>query len=172
MNKNIPAWALRAATSEDHGIVTAAHRESRMHIVWPDVQALRRWAKQHGWPTPWFDFEEAFITTMLETSAHFELALQTSGVEIHIPKQDYTIPNERIRELDALYQQRSSSGRPNDWGTLVEELRQIRRAVEAGVVVHIEGEQTLLNWRDFYQWAHGRYHMLEDGYDKWIGDDA
>ncbi len=63
-------------------------------------------------------------------------------------------------------------GYPTSWGSLVEALRAIRRAVEAGVVVHIEGEQPLLSWQHFYQWAHGRYHMLEDGYDTWIGDDA
>lgn len=63
-------------------------------------------------------------------------------------------------------------GHPNSWGALVEELRAIRRAVEAGVVVYIAGEQPLSNWQQFYRWAHGRYHMLEDGYDKWIGDDA
>jgi len=55
---------------------------------------------------------------------------------------------------------------------LVEDLREIRRAVEAGVAVTVEGEGLLLNWQGFYRWAHGRYHMLEDGYDKWIGDDS
>ena len=50
--------------------------------------------------------------------------------------------------------------------------REIRRAVEAGVVVKVEGTQTVLKtWQSFYDWAHGRYHMLEDGYDSWIGDD-
>ncbi len=56
--------------------------------------------------------------------------------------------------------------------SIVAELRDIRRAVEAGVVVHVAGEEPMLNWQNFYSWAHGRYHMLEDGYDKWIGDDA
>lgn len=28
------------------------------------------------------------------------------------------------------------------------------------------------SWQQFYTWAHGRYHMLEDGYDTWIGDDS
>ena len=85
--------------------------------------------------------------------------------------RDYTIPVEKLRQLDALYEERSTSGRPVSWGTLVEELREIRRAVEAGVVVTIQGGQTIRTWQGFYQWAHGRYHMLEDGYDKWIGDD-
>ncbi len=109
---------------------------------------------------------------MLETKENFKLAIEKSGIEIQAPRESYTISGETIRELDALYEERSSTGRPNRWGTLVEELREIRRAVEAGVVINIEGEQPILNWQDFYSWAHGRYHMLEDGYDKWIGDDA
>jgi hypothetical protein len=38
--------------------------------------------------------------------------------------------------------------------------------------VTVEGDGLLRSWQEFYQWAHGRYHMLEDGADKWIGDDA
>ena len=83
-----------------------------------------------------------------------------------------TISVEQLRGLDALYEARTPSGRPSDWGILVEELRRIRRTVEAGVKVKIEGTDTVLTtWQGFYDWAHGRYHMLEDGYDAWIGDD-
>lgn len=172
MNNNIPTWALRAATSEDQGVAKDAHRQGRMQIKWPDIKALRSWAKQQGWSTPFFGFEKAFIATMLETKENFKLAIEKSGIEIQVPKQNYTISSETIRELDALYEERSPTGRPTGWGTLVEELREIRRAVEAGVIVNIEGEQPLLTWQNFYSWAHGRYHMLEDGYDKWIGDDS
>ena len=56
------------------------------------------------------------------------------------------------------------------WRWLVESLREIRRAVEADVVVEIDGQQ-LKSFGSFYTWAHGRYHVLEDGYDPWIGDD-
>lgn len=78
---------------------------------------------------------------------------------------------EELRELDAMYAARSPSGRPTSWLALVEELRRIRRAIEGGAVVQIEGEGTLGTWQEFYAWAHGRYHMLEDGCDAWIGDD-
>ena len=172
MSKKIPAWALRAATADDQALAQAAKRQGSMHVTWPNANAVRGWAKQQGWATPWFGFEEAFIATMLETNAHFALAVQHSGIEIYIPRQDYTIADDKIRELDAAYAERSSTGQPHSWGSLVEELRAIRRAVEAGVVVHVEGAQTLRNWQDFYHWAHGRYHMLEDGYDAWIGDDS
>jgi hypothetical protein len=171
-NTTIPAWALRAATAEDHDVANEAHRHNRMNITWPNERALRIWAKQHGWSTPLFGFEEAFMTQMLETKAYFEQAIQESDVTLYLPLQEYTITDEKIRELDAFYAQRSSSGRPTRWGTLVEELRAIRRAVEAGIVITIEGEQTIQSWQQFYSWAHGRYHMLEDGYDTWIGDDS
>ncbi len=172
MNNNIPAWALRALTSDDHGLAKDAHRQGRMQIKWPDLTSLRSWTKQQGWPTPFFGFEAAFITKILENKENFKLAIEKSGIEIQVPSQNYTISDEKMRELDALYEERDSTGRPNSWGILVEELREIRRAVEAGVVVNIEGEQPILSWQNFYGWAHGRYHMLEDGYDKWIGDDS
>jgi hypothetical protein len=78
---------------------------------------------------------------------------------------------EKLRELDALYAARSASGQPLGCGTLVEALREIRRAVEAGAAVQVEGGPALRTWQEFYDWAHGRYHTLEDGYDHWIGDD-
>jgi hypothetical protein len=168
---NIPSWALRTVTTEDHGLAKDAHQQGRLQITWPNIKTLRSWAKQQGWSTPFFGFEEAFIAKMLETRENFELAIEESGIEIQVPRQNYTISNQKIRELDSLYEERSATGRPNSWGILVEELREIRRAVEAGVVVNVEGEKSVLNWQNFYTWAHGRYHMLEDGYDKWIGDD-
>ncbi|RRR67386.1 MAG: hypothetical protein EI684_19090 [Candidatus Viridilinea halotolerans] len=87
---------------------------------------------------------------------------------------EHTITLAKLAHLDALYEQREGLGqRPTQWGTLVEELRAIRRLVEAGITVSIEGTATVLTtWQDFYAWAHGRYHMLEDGYDSWIGDDV
>jgi hypothetical protein len=86
-------------------------------------------------------------------------------------KPTITLSLAELSELDALYAQRGDSGRPSDWGTLVEKLRAIRRMVESGTVVQIEDGPTLRSWNGFYTWAHGRYHMLEDGYDAWIGDD-
>ena len=77
----------------------------------------------------------------------------------------------RLAEFDALYAARSPEGRPTDWGALVEALRSIRRAIESGGTVQVEGGPILRTWEEFYAWAHGRYHMLEDGYDHWIGDD-
>jgi len=127
---------------------------------------------QQGWPAPWLGFDEAFLARMLKDEASFDRALEDSGIEVHVPRQECTISAEQLQGLDGLYEERSESGRPVSWGSLVEELRGIRRAVEAGAVVKIEGGQSLRTWQDFYAWAHGRYHALEDGYDKWIGDDG
>lgn len=172
MKADIPEWALRTATPEDQGFAREAQSLGRLRVRWPDLTALRSWARQRGWPVPWVGFKEAFLARMLGSREDFETALKESGIEVSIPRRDYTISKEKLAELDALYEQRSTSGRPIGWGTLVEELRQIRRAVEAGVVVSVEGAQGLRTWQDFYNWAHGRYHALEDGYDSWIGDDA
>ena len=171
MNIDIPAWALRKAAHEDLSQAREARRLGRLRLQWPDLKALRAWAREQGWPAPWLGFEEAFVTRMLEDEESFELALRASGIEVLIPRRDYMIPAEKVRELDALYEERSASGRPTGWGFLVAELREIRRAVEAGVVVKVEGARELGTWQGFYDWAHGRYHALEDGYDHWIGDD-
>lgn len=172
MKSAIPAWALRKATPEEYGAVRYAQSQSRVQIQWPDLNALRAWAKRQGWPTPWFGFQEAFVVKMLENRENFQRGIAESGVEMQILKPEYTLSAEDLAELDALYAERSTSGRPTGWGVLVEELREIRRAVEAGVVVKVGGGPDLHSWQSFYDWAHGRYHMLEDGYDSWIGDDA
>jgi hypothetical protein len=171
MNASLPRWALRAATPDDHGVARDAHRLGRMDIKWPDRTALRGWARRQGWSTPWFGFEEACITKLLGDEECFKRAINESGIEITIPKRDYTISVDKLRELDALYEEQSTTGQPRSWGFLVEELRNIRRAVEAGVVVNVAGTQALHTWQDFYGWAHGRYYLLEEGYDHWIGDD-
>lgn len=172
MKTSIPMWAMRTAKTEDQGVVRDAHRRGTLQITWPNLDVLRDWAKRQGWPTPWFGFEKAFLTRMLESEESFKLAIDQSGIEIQIPRRDFTISMEELRDLDALYEQRDTHGHPDRWRGLVEELREIRRAVEAGVVVEVEGTGTLRTWQDFYNWAHGRYHMLEDGCDKWIGDDG
>jgi hypothetical protein len=91
--------------------------------------------------------------------------------------KEHIITFEMLKELDALYEDHEVITGTMQvhrlLGVLVDELRKIRRLVEAGVVVKIEGTETVLkNWQDFYTWAHGRYYRLEDGYDKWIGDDS
>ena len=178
MRHDIPAWAKQRVTLENHSFleVHQLHRQGGTQIQLSDLKELKGWAKSHGWPTPWFGFKDAFVAKLFESNETFTLALNESGVTIHIPIKEHTLTLETLRELDALYEEREDMGalgqRPTGWGSLVSELREIRRLVEAGVVVKIAGTETVLTtWQRFYSWAHGRYHMLEDGYDSWIGDD-
>jgi hypothetical protein len=166
----LPAWAIQPATPHDRTRVEQARERGDLQIIWPDSRSLRAWAARQGWPTPRFGFQAAFLTKMLESDDAFALALQDRSVEMVIPVERYILPPQELSELDALYAARGATGRPTNWGVLVEALREIRRAIEAGVQVEIEGH-TLYSWSSFYTWAHGRYHMLEDGYDSWIGDD-
>ena len=129
------------------------------------------WAKAQGWPTPWFSFRSAFLAKMLESDENFDLAVTESGVKVYFPKEEHSLSENDLKEFDAMYEATDRGGRrPTRWRYLVEALREIRRAVEAGVVVRVEGK-TLRDFDSFYTWAHGRYHALEDGCDSWIGDD-
>jgi hypothetical protein len=178
MRHHIPDWAKQRVIPEIHGFfeVRELHLCGRTEIDLPDLRALKGWAKSHDWPTPWFGFQKAFVAKLFENNDAFTLALNESGISMRIPIEEYTLTVETLKELDALYEEREDKGvlgrRPTGWGTLVSKLRGIRHLVEAGVKVNVEGTQTVLNtWQSFYDWAHGRYHMLEDGYDSWIGDD-
>ena len=163
-NNILPEWAVAPATSADRLATIQANENGTLQSNWATCPSLKSWAKKQGWPTSWFNFQSTFFKTMLENDANFALALTDSGLKITIPKQTYTFPDETLKNFDQAYEDRQ-------WNWLVESLREIRRAVEAGVVVTIAGE-TLKSWSDFYTWAHGRYHVLEDGADKWIGDDS
>ena len=124
---------------------------------------------------PWFNFEAGFIKKLLQSDENFTLALKESGIEVRIPLQNYTVSDEKLQAFDALYEKREDMGelglRPTGWGVLVEELRELRRAIEAEVVIEIEG-RNLKRVGSFLTWAHERYHLLEEGYDSWIGDDS
>lgn len=135
-----------------------------MRTNWMEAGDLKGWAKQQGWPTTWLNFESKFYETMLATDDNFALAVSESGLQIIIQKTEYTISADELETFDGMYDN------PQNWRWLVESLREVRRAIEAGVVVHVE-DKTLTSWSSFYNWAHGRYHMLEDGADEWIGMD-
>jgi hypothetical protein len=171
MAKGLPAWALRPAGPEDRAAAREAQRRGTLVIAWPDLTVLRGWARQQGWPAPRLGFQAAFTSALLANDQSFALGLQASGIALQVPRESCPISGETLRELDALYAARSAGGRPVHWGSLVEALREMRRAVEAGVALEIDGQPAIRTWQGFYSWAHGRYHMLEDGYDHWIGDD-
>lgn len=162
--KLLPNRFYRLATPADRKAVTAAHKEGVMRTNWMEAEDLKGWAKQQGWPTPWLNFESKFYETMLANDDNFALAVSESGLQITIQITEYTISADELETFDDMYDN------PQNWRWLVESLREVRRAIEAGVVVHVE-DKTLTSWSSFYNWAHGRYHMLEDGADEWIGMD-
>jgi hypothetical protein len=170
MKPPLPEWALQQAAPADLDAARAAHARGTLQITWPALPALRAWARQQGWPAPRFGFQPAFLNTLLANGDNFQAGLSQGGLALKHPRPHYALPPESLSELDALYADRSASGRPAGWGPLVAALRELRRVVEAGVELRVEGA-ALRTWSDFYAWAHGRYHMLEDGYDQWIGDD-
>ena len=186
-----PLWAMNIAKPGDRDAAARAHQRGTLKTNWDVFRAYgfevniaggqkidgppKAWAKAQGWPTPWFSsFRSAFLTKMLESDENFDLAVTESGVKIYFPKKEHILSENDLKSLDAMYKARKNMGalgrRPTRWGQLVEELREIRRAVEAGVAVKVEGK-TLRDFDSFYTWAHGRYHALEDGFDSWIGDD-
>jgi len=102
---------------------------------------------------------------MLGSDQRFELALAESGIRLAIQAESYELPPELLEEMDGDY----AAGR---FVYVVEELRSIRRAVELGVVVKVDGRE-LNDFNSFYTWAHGRYYRLEDDMNTgWIGDDS
>lgn len=177
MKPKIPAWARqRVSPQHSRAEVQARHRQGRAEIGFPDGGKLEDWARAAHWPTPWFGFQKAFLEKLFESDETFALALRDGVVTIDIPIKEHSISEATLEKLDALYEAREDLGalgrRPTEWGSLVEKLREIRRLVEAGIEVKVEGTPTVLKtWQNFYSWAHGRYHALEDGADSWIGDD-
>ncbi|MGB5058396.1 MAG: hypothetical protein WBO48_06875 [Candidatus Promineifilaceae bacterium] len=170
MTQNLPKWALTNATPQDRIRAVQAHQNGLLQIIWSKDKTQQAWAKKQGWRTSRFSFHESFIKKMLENDETFALALKESGIEVILPIKEYTFSTEQLQELDALYQARGENGRPDSWGTLVEKLRGARRAVEAGVVVTID-DRPFQQFSSFYSWVDERYHMLEDGYDSWVGND-
>lgn len=91
-------------------------------------------------------------------------------------EKEYTITAEMLEGFDRLYEDAEDITPAMKWhrlwGVLVEELRDLRRLIQAAVTAKVEGTQIgFTEWWDFYEWAQGRYHKLDDGYDRWIGDD-
>ena len=174
MKKDAPKWALEKATPQDYQRAQAAYENATWQLTWPEDQAIRAWAKQQGWPAPRLNFKGHFIKKTLANEASFALARQESGLQILIPKEYYQFPDQELKTMDRWYEERENMGalgrRPVNWGLLVEGLREIRRAIEADVVVEIEG-QKLKRVGRFLTWAHERYPLLEEGYDSWYGDD-
>ena len=124
MNTDLPTWAMEMATPQDRVRALRAYDNGTIQITWPTTKTLRDWARQQGWPTPWFGFQDTFLKKTLESDDNFARALNESGIQVVILIEHHIVTDQRLQELDALYEDRSESGRPTSWGILVEELRE------------------------------------------------
>lgn len=171
MSVELPAWAMHRADAYDYAAVAAHHSKGSVRVHWPDLKHLRGWAKQQRWPVPMFGFQHSFLSTLLKSEANFMLAVRYSGISLNVPASTCVMPESELRELDELYHEPVAEQRAGSWRALVIGLREVRHAIEAGVVLTIEGGPTLRSWQAFYSWAHQRYPRLEEGTDSWIGSD-
>ena len=165
MSSHCPDWALREAEAGDLASVQRLGSQIDVLTHWPESKILRKWAGQQGWRALFFFFRSAFMAQMLESEAKFDRAIRHSGIRIRLPKAEHLFSARELKNLDELYAERAH------WNLLVQELREIRRAAEAGVVITIGSESPIRDWQSFYTWAHRRYPKLEEGADHWIGDD-
>ena len=97
MGRDIPAWAKKRVLPDDSDFfrVRRLHRRGRTQIQLPNLKELKGWAKSHGWPTPMFGFKEAFITRLFESNETLSLALNESGINIHMPIKEHILSNSR-----------------------------------------------------------------------------
>ncbi|MCB0689644.1 MAG: hypothetical protein KDC53_24055 [Saprospiraceae bacterium] len=149
--------------SPDWELVKKAHQAGTVKIELLNDASLRSWMKGNGWKSSWIFLEESFKKQLLSEEWKYRQALEGGIVEIMIPKDKVNISGETLKDLDESYEERS-------WSSLVESLRDMRRAVEAGVILEVEGKP-IKTWNAWYSWAHSRYPGLEEGSDLWIGDD-
>jgi hypothetical protein len=115
-----------------------------------------------GWKRSWLFPEDSFYKTLFENNKNFELALE-NVIDLLISKSIHPISDKELQDLDQDYEERSFSA-------IFEGLRDIRRAIEAGVIIDLDGRE-LKSVGAFVTWAHKRYHLLEVMFDKWIGND-
>ena len=160
---NVPNWALTRARFEDRIKVKKAFEKRNAHFVFKDRKKLKSWMKSKKWRTSWLFPEKSFYQALLANDENFQTALSENVVEILVPKSTYKVPEKEIEKIDQYYEQ-------EEWDWAVECLREIRRAIDAGVVIKI-GDQQFTTAGSFYTWAHKRYHILEEASDKWILDD-
>ena len=159
----LPSWALRSATTAEREKAADAYYRSKAKTVFRDRKKLRSWIEYHGWKTSWLHLEDSFYKELFSNDEFFKEGLEDGVVEIFIPKESYTFSDEEFKNINDGY-----SAREFNW--VVEYLREIRRAIEAGILVEIDGLQ-LKSEIAFYNWVDKQFHILEEVADKWIGND-
>lgn len=159
----LPPWAVRRADMQDWEAAKKSFEAGTAKIQIRNLPSMSQWMKGKGWKRPWFNLQQSFIRQIFNHPDNFRMVLREHMAEIMIPRAKAAVPDQELKEMDASYEERS-------WSYVVEALREIRRAIEAGVEIEVDGK-TLKTWNEWYSWAHSRYHLLEESSDRWIGDD-
>lgn len=160
---NLPSWALRPANISEREKAADAHYRGKAKIVFKDRKKLKPWMEYHGWKTSWFNLEDAFYKELFSSDEYFQEALSEGVVEVFVPIVSYKFSENELAKIDESY-------KAQKWNWVVEDMREIRRAVEAGIIIEVD-DKKLTSFSSFYEWAHQRYHLLEECADKWIGND-
>ena len=158
----LPNWALEKAGPHDRVRAKEAYEKETGRFTVPNRVSLKDWMKARGWKRSWISPEGSFYKQCFRDDSLFQLALKEEMVDIWIPKQTHQVSKADLAGIDQDYQ-------TQDWSAAVAKLRDIRRALDAGVTIEIDG-QPFKSSGSFYTWAHKRYHALAEISNDWMMD--
>lgn len=167
MSKNLAAWALRPAQAEDYARAKQAWEKKYLKVTWPEGSQWKAWAQSQTTPTFSSESPEAFLGSLFQNEAAFQVAFTESGLEFSIPIEQYVLPPDILHQMDTWYDQTNAEGKYTHWGHLVKQLQSMFRMVDAGIVLSIE-DSPFTSFTPLYSWAYERYRALEEGYDEWF----
>ena len=116
---DLPSWALTTAEPDDYAALASSPRPDPDLIRWPGLGKLKIWARQQGWPVPFFGFKRAFVTKMMESEDSFRRAVRLGGIAWAIPKSGHLLSARELCQLDELYQEPHADQRAGSWNALV-----------------------------------------------------
>jgi hypothetical protein len=158
----LPNWALEKAGPNDRVRSKAAYQQKTGRFTVPNRVSLKDWMLARGWKRSWLSPEGSFYKQCFQDDVLFQLALKDQMIDIWIPKAMHQVSAANLAAIDEDYQQK-------DWSAAVAQLRDIRRAIDAGITIELDG-QTFISSGAFYTWAHQRYHVLEEISNDWMMD--
>lgn len=158
----LPNWALEKAGPHDRVRAKEAYEKETGRFTVPNRVSLKDWMKAQGWKRSWISLEGSFYKQCFQDDSLFQLALKEEMVDIWIPKEVCQISVADLASMDKDYD-------AQDWSTAAAKLRDIRRAIDAGVIIEIDG-QSFKSSGSFYTWTHQRYHALEEISNEWMMD--
>lgn len=156
----LPTWALEKAEPQDRDRARNAYQKKTGRFTITNRATLKDWMKAQAWKQSRFALEGSFYKQCFQDDDYFRTALEEQVVEMWIPKQSHQVSKTDLASMDKDYNDR-------EWAAAVAQLKDIRRAIDAGVTIEVDG-QTFKSSGSFYNWAHKRYHSLEEASDDWI----